>query len=76
MQITFTLLKAWLGRQAGGVLRHFLLGGGMLFLNTKCYVIFSIVELNTVLLLFSKTTEGSLNYLMIHMLPVGNIRIG
>lgn len=38
---------------------HFLLSGLGLFLNTKGYVIFSIVEVSTVLLLFSETAEGS-----------------
>ena len=38
---------------------HFLLSGSGLFLNTKGYVIFSIVEVSTVLLLFSETAEGS-----------------
>ena len=38
---------------------HILLSGFGLFLNTKGYVIFSTVEVSTVLLLFSETTEGS-----------------
>ena len=37
----------------------FLLSGFGLFLNTKGYVIFSMVEVSTVLLLFSETTERS-----------------
>ena len=53
----FTILKPWLGMK--GSTFSFLLSGFGLFLNTKGYVIFSMVEVSTVLLLFSETTERS-----------------
>ena len=59
MQSTFFFFFYGIKAMIGDEREHFLLSCLGLFLNTKGYVIFSIVEVSTVLLLFSETAEGS-----------------